>query len=136
MGVCDASPRGASPWLEWLDHTAERGTGWLATCTADPTRFPCVSFQRTNGAGSLDERPSPGIVPAVLNVWARNPTEASRLAVVRPASSAESTSRTRLSDVVTPGQASGEWLAWSCAPGFLFFVWASARMAGLTGRSP
>ena len=39
VAVCDTRPRGASPWPGWLDHTAEHGTGWLATCINDPQKF-------------------------------------------------------------------------------------------------
>jgi hypothetical protein len=39
VAVCDCLPRCASPWPAWLDHTAERGTGWLAAATAAPEQF-------------------------------------------------------------------------------------------------
>jgi len=39
VAVCDVSPRAASPWPGWVDHTAERGTGWLATCASQPDQF-------------------------------------------------------------------------------------------------
>ncbi len=32
VALCDCQPRLASPWPGWLDHTAERGTSWLAAC--------------------------------------------------------------------------------------------------------
>jgi hypothetical protein len=35
VAVCDCLPRCASPWPGWLDHTAERGTSWLAAATAE-----------------------------------------------------------------------------------------------------
>jgi hypothetical protein len=39
VAVCDTSPRSASPWPGWVDHTAARGTGWLARCAADAELF-------------------------------------------------------------------------------------------------
>jgi hypothetical protein len=39
VAVCDASPRAASPWPGWVDHTAERGTAWLASCAGDAERL-------------------------------------------------------------------------------------------------
>jgi hypothetical protein len=38
VAVCDCLPRCASPWPGWLDHTAARGTGWLAAA-ADAEQF-------------------------------------------------------------------------------------------------
>jgi hypothetical protein len=35
VAVCDCLPRCASPWPGWLDHTAERGTSWLAATPAE-----------------------------------------------------------------------------------------------------
>ncbi len=39
VAVCDCLPRCASPWPGWLDHTAERGTSWLAAATATPEQL-------------------------------------------------------------------------------------------------
>lgn len=39
VALCDANPRCVSPWPGWVDHSAERGTGWLATCVADSELF-------------------------------------------------------------------------------------------------
>jgi hypothetical protein len=38
VAVCDSSPRAVSPWPGWVDHAAERGTAWLATCAGDAER--------------------------------------------------------------------------------------------------
>lgn len=35
VAVCDSQPRGASPWLGWLHHSAEHGTSWLDGCDGD-----------------------------------------------------------------------------------------------------
>lgn len=57
VGVCDIRPRAASPWPGWLDHTAERGTSWLAECTADPRRFAQQMRRSTSAIDGADGRP-------------------------------------------------------------------------------
>src|SRR5260370_8210913 len=57
VAVCDASPRSASPWPDWADHTAERGTGWLATCTSDSELFAREVRRSTSALDAGDGRP-------------------------------------------------------------------------------
>jgi len=57
VAVCDASPRAASPWPGWVDHTAERGTGWLATATADADLFAREVSRSTSALDVADGRP-------------------------------------------------------------------------------
>lgn len=57
VAVCDASPRSASPWPGWVDHTAERGTGWLATCAADADLFAREVSRSTSALDTEDGRP-------------------------------------------------------------------------------
>jgi len=57
VAVCDASPRLASPWPGWVDHTAERGTGWLATCAGDDELFAREVRRSTSALDAGDGRP-------------------------------------------------------------------------------
>jgi hypothetical protein len=57
VAVCDTRPRSASPWPGWLDHTAERGTGWLEACTTDPQRFAREVRRSTSAIDVADGRP-------------------------------------------------------------------------------
>src|SRR5260370_18699139 len=57
VAVCDDSPRSASPWPDWADHTAERGTGWLATCTSDSELFAREVRRSTSALDAGDGRP-------------------------------------------------------------------------------
>jgi hypothetical protein len=57
VAVCDVGPRSASPWPGWVDHTAERGTGWLATCTADAGLFAREVSRSTSALDAEDGRP-------------------------------------------------------------------------------
>jgi hypothetical protein len=57
VGVCDVSPRSASPWPGWVDHTAEHGTGWLATCTADADLYAREVRRSTSAMDTEDGVP-------------------------------------------------------------------------------
>jgi hypothetical protein len=57
VAVCDVSPRSASLWPGWVDHAAECGTGWLATCTADAELFAREVSRSTSAQDVEDGRP-------------------------------------------------------------------------------
>jgi hypothetical protein len=57
VAVFDLRPRSASPWPGWLDHTAERGTGWLAGWTADAEKFAREVRRSTSAMNTGQERP-------------------------------------------------------------------------------
>jgi hypothetical protein len=57
VAVFDPRPRSASPWPSWLDHTAERGTGWLAGWTADPEKLAREVRRSTSAMDTGQERP-------------------------------------------------------------------------------
>ena len=46
VAICDCLPRCASPWPGWLDHTAERGTSWLAAAAAATATATADQFKR------------------------------------------------------------------------------------------
>jgi hypothetical protein len=57
VAVCDVSPRAASPWPGWVDHTAQRGTGWLASYAREPGRFAQEVKRSTSAIDRGDTRP-------------------------------------------------------------------------------
>jgi hypothetical protein len=57
VAVCDASPRAASPWPGWVDHTAERGTAWLAACAGDAERLAREVRRSTSALKAGTDRP-------------------------------------------------------------------------------
>ncbi|HEY2579890.1 MAG TPA: hypothetical protein VGI74_26555 [Streptosporangiaceae bacterium] len=57
VAVCDVSPRAASPWPGWVDHTAQRGTGWLASYAKETGGFAREIKRSTSAIDRGDARP-------------------------------------------------------------------------------